>query len=86
MKITPVGDRIYLGTNTLKKIGDLDLSSKKSVNQWATVTSVGPDVTSVEKGDLVLYEPWALVSVNYEGEEHFFISESSNGICGIVTQ
>jgi co-chaperonin GroES (HSP10) len=84
--ITPTGSQIYLGLKTVQEVGVLDVSSKKTVNEWGTVQAIGPEVKEIKVGDTILFKAWALDTITYEKEEHFFIREDSGGICAIVTK
>lgn len=85
MKIQPAKGKIYLGMQNVKKVGDLDVSSKKTIREVAEVKAIGEGVTSVEVGDTILVKAWAIDTVSYENEDYFFVSENSDGICGKVT-
>lgn len=84
MTITPTGTRIYLGLKPIQKVGDLDVSSKKTVQEWGTVESVGEKVTTVKVGDTIMFKAWGLDSLTHQKQEYFFIDEQSGAICAII--
>lgn len=84
MTITPVGNKIYLKMDTVKKVGDLVTENKKTIHEFAEVLAVGPEVTIVKKGDHIFLKSWAVDIINHEKEEYFFISQNSDGICALV--
>ena len=85
MKVTPVGNKIYLEIRNVKKIGDLDVSGKKSIREYGEVISVGSDVKQVKAGDRLLVKAWAIDTITHEGEDYFFVSENSDGICAVIS-
>lgn len=94
MTILPTGSRIYLGLKPIQKVGDLDVSSKKTVQEWGVITAKGPECTSkvvidgeavyLKVGDTIMFKAWALDSITYEKEEYFFVDEKSGGICAVI--
>ena len=85
MKITPVGDRIYIDVKEVKTIGALDVSSKKSAHEYGTVIAIGPEVKSVKKGDEIMVKAWGLDVCEMDDKQYYFVSESTNAVCAIVS-
>lgn len=87
MTIKPTGNRVYLGLKPVTKVGDLDVSSKKTVQEWGVVEACGPNVSNhIKIGDTIMFKAWALDSITYEKEEYFFVDETSGGICAVINQ
>jgi co-chaperonin GroES (HSP10) len=84
MTIKPAKGKIYLGMQNIQKIGDLDVSTKKTIREVAIVEAIGDGVTSVKVGDTVLVKAWAIDTVTYEKQDYFFVSESSDGVCAVI--
>lgn len=85
MKVHPVGNKIYLKMDTVEKVGDLDVSSKKTTREFAEVLAVGPDVKTVKRGDKILVKAWAVDCITHDKKEYFFVSENTEGICAVIT-
>lgn len=85
MNITPVTDHILLDMRQVKRIGDLDVSSKKTVAEYAEVLAIGKDVKAVKAGDKIFVKAWGVDICKHEGEEYFFVAESTNAICAVIT-
>lgn len=69
-------------------LGALDTSSMKTGVEWGVIEAIGPDVQNkdLKVGDKVFCKAWAVDSVLYEGEDHYFTSEARKGICAIIKQ
>lgn len=83
MKISPVGDQVYLNMEEAA-LGSLDTSSMKTAMEWAIVQEIGPDVKTVKKGDKVFVKGWAIDNILYEGDDYRFTSEERKGIVAII--
>lgn len=86
MTIKPITDHVLIQLDQVKKVGDLDISGKKTVVEMATVLAIGPDVKSVAVGDRVFVKGWGIDHFKKDKEEFDFVAESTNAICGTVME
>jgi len=86
MTIKPTGDHILIKLDEVKKVGDLDISSKKTINEFATVLAIGPDVKTVKVGDKIFVKGWGIDSFTKDKEKFDFVAESTNAVCGIAME
>lgn len=85
LKIKTVGDRLRIKVEK-NEAGSLDLSSFPTAIEFGEVIDIGPDVTlPIKKGDKVFYKSWSVDIISHKGEIYQFISESTGGICAIVS-
>ena len=59
-KITPYGNRVLLKQDRIRHQGKILIAADSAEkNDFATVIAVGPDVSSVKKGDIVFSDLYA---------------------------
>jgi co-chaperonin GroES (HSP10) len=85
LKVKALGDRIRVKAQE-NKAGGLDISSYPTAVEFGEVVDIGPDVTiPIKLGDKIFYKSWAVDIISHEGEMYTFISQSTGGICAIVS-
>lgn len=79
--IFPLYDYIQLSIEKAK-LGNIDTSSMKTGQEYATILAIGPDVKNkdLKVGDNVFINSWATEIKLYDKKEYFFISEERGGI------
>lgn len=85
MKITPVGDQIYIAVEEAK-LGALETSSMKTGMEWGTIVAVGPEVQNkdLKVGAKVFCKGWAQDVILYQDKNYIFTSEARKGIVAIL--
>ncbi len=84
MKIKALGQRIQLKIEE-PKAGDLDMSNMNVAKEVGEVIGIGKDVTlPVKVGDRVLFKAWAVDIITEDGKKYYFISQQTDGICGVI--
>lgn len=73
--IYPRAKKLYLEMEALQPQGGIVLPENMYVVERAKVLAVGPEVTEVVVGDVVLYKTWALDTVEIGEEKHCFLDE-----------
>lgn len=75
--LKPYGRRIYVkpeAASTTIQTPDTSLVER------ATVIDVGPDVTTVQRGEKLLFTSFGVDSIDINGERHYFLLEDDNFI------
>lgn len=80
--IIPFGSNILIKPTEKKK---LLVSDRKSLQEYGTVIAVGKDAEPyIKVGQTVFYTVWGTKSVEYEGEDYYFIPCDSRFLLGTL--
>lgn len=72
MNIIPIGSKIYFEPENAKSL--LVTDSKKK--EKGKVLAVGPKVTEVKVGDIIIFTPWAVDTYEENLEKYYFTEEN----------
>ena len=82
--IKPLGDRIQLKIDE-PSVGVLQIEGVPTAIECGEVIALGDLVIDIKKGDKVFFKSWAVDIITYEGKRYYFISQSSKGICALIS-
>lgn len=84
LKVKALGQRIQLSIEE-PKAGELDMTGINAAKEVGTVIGLGKDVTlPIKVGDKVLFKAWAVDIITENGQKFYFISQHTDGICGVI--
>jgi co-chaperonin GroES (HSP10) len=83
--IQPFRNKIQLEISE-PSAGALDLSSKPTVVEVATVVAIGKDVKGIEVGDKIMVKGWSLDVINFNNKNYYFTNFDGDGICAIIKE
>lgn len=83
MQIKPYKNKIQIKIQE-PKVGNLDLSSKKTATEVGEVIAIGENVKDIKVGDIVMFKSWGVDIITYQDEQYYFISCDAECICAII--
>ena len=85
MQIIPINNKIQLDIEQ-PTAGGLDLSSKPTTVECATVIAVADGITKFKVGDKLFFKSWQVDIITYNKLTYYFIDADGEGICAIVKE
>jgi hypothetical protein len=83
MTIKPLKNIVFLKIDR-PQAGDLDISSRDTAIEFATVLAIGSEVTGVRTGDTVFVKAWAVDIVTHGNQTFHFCNLDTGGLLAVV--
>lgn len=79
--IKPFGNNILIRPTERKQVL---VSDRKSLQEYGEVVAIGDEVKGIEVGQTVFYTVWGTKSLEYQGENVYFIPADPRFLLGTV--